>query len=173
MLAAILSFRFVLLLAALGSMAGALMMFWEGAVKLKLGFVLLAWGGAAGNDKAVIAAIMSAVDKYLFGLVLVILAYAITFGFVLDLDATRRERLPAWMKVSGVAELKHTFFEVILVYLAVDFATDVASSETHLSWETLVMPLSILALAGAMRLLTHTARTSPPEVQAGSMLNAA
>lgn len=29
MLAAILSFRFVLLLAALGSMAGALMMFWK------------------------------------------------------------------------------------------------------------------------------------------------
>ena len=155
MFAAILSFRFVLLLATAGSMAGALMMFWEGAVKLKLGFVLLVWGGAAGNDKAVIAAVMSAVDKYLFGLVLVILAYAITFGFVLDLDDNRRQRLPDWMKVSGVAELKHTFFEVILVYLAVDFATDVAASETHLTWEALVMPLSILALAAAMRLLTH------------------
>ena len=155
MFAAILSFRFVLLLATLGSMAGALMMFWEGALKLKLGFILLVWGNAVGSDKAVIAAIMSAVDKYLFGLVLVILAYAITFGFVLDIDDERRRRLPAWMKVSGVAELKHTFFEVILVYLAVDFATDVASSETHLTWETLVMPLSILALAAAMRLLTH------------------
>lgn len=153
MFAAILSFRFVLLLATVGSMAGALMMFWEGAVKLKTGFTLLVTGG--GPDKAVIAAVMSAVDKYLFGLVLVILAYAITFGFVLDAQDERRDKLPSWMKVSGIAELKHTFFEVILVYLAVDFATDVAASETHLNWETLVMPLSILALAGAMRLLTH------------------
>ena len=155
MFAVLLSFRFVLLLATAGSM------FWEGAVKLKLGFNLLVWGGAAGNDKAVIAAIMSAVDKYLFGLVLVILAYAITFGFVLNLDAARRARLPAWMKVSGVAELKHTFLEVILVYLAVDFATDVASAETHLTWETLVMPLSILALAAAVRLLTHKRQDEP------------
>ena len=159
MFAAILSFRFVLLLATVGSMVGALMMFWEGAVKLKIAFTLLIWGAAGGSDKAVIAAIMSAVDKYLFGLVLVILAYAITFGFVLDLAESQRDRLPSWMKVSGVAELKHTFFEVILVYLAVDFATDVASSETHLTWETLVMPLSILALAGAMRLLTHQGRS--------------
>jgi hypothetical protein len=57
------------------------------------------------------------------------------------------------MRVEGVGELKHTLVEVILVYLVVDFATDIAQEEPHLPWEGLVMPLSIFAIAAALRLL--------------------
>ena len=44
---------------------------------------------------------------------------------------------PSLMRVSSVGELKHTLVGIIIVYLIVDFATDIAASETHLTWETL------------------------------------
>ncbi len=60
------------------------------------------------------------------------------------------------MRVEGIAELKQSLIEVILVYLVVDFATDVAEEGTHLRWETLVMPTAILLLAGALWLMARS-----------------
>jgi hypothetical protein len=42
---------------------------------------------------------------------------------------------------------------VILVYLVVDFATDLAAGEGHVTWETLVVPIAVLLIAGALRLV--------------------
>ena len=85
---------------------------------------------------------MGATDEFLFALVLLIFAYAIAFGFVIDLAPEDRERLPAWMRISSISELKHTLIEVILVYLVVDFATDTAekSGPHHHEWGALVLP---------------------------------
>jgi hypothetical protein len=82
-----------------------------------------------------------------------IFAYAIAFGFVLHASPAYRERLPTWIQVRSIGELKHTLIEMILVYLVVDFATDLAAGEGHVSWETLVIPMAILLIAGALRLL--------------------
>jgi hypothetical protein len=60
------------------------------------------------------------------------------------------------MRVQGIAELKHTLVQVIIVYLVVDFATDVSEPETRLSWDTLVLPSSILLLAGALALMSRS-----------------
>ena len=100
---------------------------------------------------------MGATDEFLFALVLLIFAYAIAFGFVIDLAPEDRERLPAWMRISSISELKHTLIEVILVYLVVDFATDIAqeSGPHHHEWSTLVLPASIFLIAGALRLVSR------------------
>jgi uncharacterized membrane protein YqhA len=152
MLRFILSLRYVMLVAAFGAALGALVMLWEGCAKLLGAFRAL----ASRSDEAgpVISLVMGATDAFLFAMVLVIFAYAIAFGFVADLSPEERERLPAWMRISTVSELKHTLVEVILVYLVVDFATDIAERTSHLAWTTLVMPLSILLIAGALRLLS-------------------
>lgn len=151
MLRFLLSLRFVMLVASLGAAAGALVMLWEGCAKLfkALGRLVESGGGA----QAPISLVMGATDAFLFAIVLVIFAYAITFGFVVDLPEEHRARLPGWMRISSVGELKRTLVEVILVYLIVDFATDVAEGTTHLDWPMLVMPLSILLIAGALWLL--------------------
>ena len=159
MLRVLLPLRFVMLVASLGAVLGALVMFWLGASKtwsaLKAAF--------AGDETraSIVASVMGATDAYLFGVVLVIFAYAITFGFVIELAPGERERLPDWMRVDGVADLKRILVEVILVYLIVDFATDVAGTESHLDWHTLVMPGSILLIAAALRLLTHERAAKP------------
>ena len=97
---------------------------------------------------------MAATDALLFGVVLIFFAYAIAFGFALPLSEKTKSRLPKWMQIDNIAELKRTLVEVILVYLVVDFATDMAAAgEQKAAWETLVVPLSILLIAGALRLL--------------------
>jgi hypothetical protein len=53
---------------------------------------------------------------------------------------------------------------VVLVYLVVDFATNVAEDDMHLSWDLLGMPVSIFLIAGALRLLggTHPEHQTEP-----------
>jgi uncharacterized membrane protein YqhA len=152
MLRVLLPLRFVMLVAALGAAVGALLMFWLGASKT-FDAVRAALGRETAN--AAIGSVTGATDAFLFGVVLVIFAYAITFGFVVELPAEERRRLPAWMRVESVAGLKRILVEVILVYLVVDFATDVAEAERHLDWHNLVMPASIFLIAAALRFLPH------------------
>ena len=150
-----LALRFVTLVAAVGVGFGAMMMFWLGAAKLAGGmsFVFLAEGTQA---QSVITAVMEATDAFLFGIVLVVFAYGITFGFAFDLPSAVRAKLPPWMRVEGIGELKNTLIEIILVYLIVDFATDVAEVETRVSWDMLLKPAAIFLIAGALRLLRNT-----------------
>lgn len=144
-----LSLRFIMLLASIGAAVGAALMFWEGAFKLVSG----AHSILAGNESRVtIAYVMGGIDAFLFGMVLVIFSYAIAFGFVVDLSAEDRARLPAWMQAKGVGELKDTLVGVILVYLVVDFATDWPGVDTDPTWQSLAKPISILLIAAAFRL---------------------
>ena len=147
-----LALRFTILLVALGATLGAAMMFWVGSEKLMRALGALVAGGEEGGLTTGFA--MAATDSFLFGIVLMIFAYAITFGFVLDLTEQDRQRLPAWMRIAGVNELRHTLVQVILLYLVVDFATDIAEQGTQHSWQMLAMPLSILLLSGALPLMS-------------------
>lgn len=139
-----LSLRLVMLIASIGAALGALLMFLEGGAKI-IDAAKSAVSGLGSN--AIVASIMGATDAFLFGIVLVTFAYAITFGFVLDLSPEERATLPAWMRAQGVPELKDTLIGVILVYLVVDFATDLTGAAP--SWEMLTKPLSIFLIAAA------------------------
>jgi uncharacterized membrane protein YqhA len=148
----VLSLRFIMLVASFGAGVGALLMLWQGSGKLAGAMRALAAPEPDGASP--LALVMGSTDAFLFAVVLVIFAYAIAFGFVIDLDAEQRERLPEWMRISDVGQLKRTLIEVILVYLVVDFATDIAEGNGHDNWQSLVLPGAILLLAGALRLLT-------------------
>jgi uncharacterized membrane protein YqhA len=158
-----LSLRFLALIAALGAALGALLMFWEGGIKL-FGAVHSAFTADETGEKSIIPSVMRATDALLFGIVLLIFAHAITFGFVFSLPVAMRGKLPPWMRIEGISELKQTLIEVVLVYLVVDFATNVAEEDTHLSWDLLGIPVSIFLIAGALRLVggTHPEHRTEP-----------
>ena len=99
------------------------------------------------------AAVMGATDAFLFGVVLIIFAFAIAFGFVLQVGSKMRESIPDWMQIENVSELKHILVEVIIVYLVVDYATDLATGSDVLAWLTLVKPIAVLLIASALRLM--------------------
>jgi len=152
----LLSLRYVTLLASLGALVGTGLMWGLAVVKLARGAQALLAGEVDAGE--ITAAVMGAIDALLFGVVLLIFAYAIAFGFALG--ARAGDKVPAWMRPHGIGELKRILVEVILVYLIVDFATDLAQEGAHPAWTHLVVPLSVLLIAGAMRLLPHAA---PPE----------
>lgn len=149
MISLFLSFRYIIVLASVGVLAGAFLMFWEGMLILRNAFLYV----RTDPDMSVIAAVLNSTDKFLFGIVLMIFAYAITFGFVIDLSPEMRRKVPAWMILNTVAELKSLFFQVIILYLVVHFATVMAETEGMPDWNGLVLPAAILLLAGAMKLV--------------------
>jgi uncharacterized membrane protein YqhA len=144
--------QYMMMSAALGSALGALLMFWLGATKL-----LRAVRSGVAVDPlettTMATSVMGATDAFLFGVVLITFSYAIMYGFVVDEPASARASSTTWTWVKGVAELKHVLIEVILVYLAVDFATDLVEQEGPLPWQTLVIPVAIVLIAGSLRLL--------------------
>jgi uncharacterized membrane protein YqhA len=155
----VLSLRWITLVAALGAAIGAVLMFGVGGAKLAHAFGFGETGGLS-----VAALVMQTTDAFLFGLVLVVFAYAIAFGFAFDLPEGARARLPRWMRVDGIAEIKITLIEVILVYLVVDFVTDVVEVETQVSWDMLVKPVAVLFIAGALRLIETKRSGVHPDV---------
>ncbi len=149
MISFFLSLRYIMILASLGVLIGAFLMLWEGLLGLIDAITYL----RSGQDISVIAAVLGSTDKFLFGIVLLIFAYAITFGFVLDLSQEDRKRVPSWIILDTVGELKILFFQLIILYLVVHFATLVAETGGMLEWNGLVLPASILFLAAAMKLV--------------------
>ena len=156
MLKFVISLRYLMLIASLGASLGALLMFGQGAARI----INAGLASAQGDWKMAIGSVMSGTDTFLFGIVLLIFAYAIAFGFVFELSPEDRARLPAWMRVNGLNELKSTLVSVIIVYLIVDFTTDWPDIPVDRPWSTLIKPISILLIAGAFHLLSAAHRPS-------------
>ncbi|WP_114944939.1 YqhA family protein [Microvirga calopogonii] len=157
----ILSLRWVTLVAALGAAVGAMLMFFEGCLKLAYALEMVVQP-SADTETLVIATVMQATDAFLFGLVLIVFAYAITFGFAFSLPSSVRAKAPLWMRVEGLGEIKITLIQVVLVYLVVDFVTDVVEMGTRVTWEMLVKPAAIVLIAGALRLLGSALEDDQP-----------
>ena len=161
MLRLFISFRFIMLIASVGTALGALVMFGEGAGHVIRGANMVI---SREDPRLASALVMSATDSFLFGIVLLIFTYSIAFGFVLDLPPDIRRAVPSWMRVEGVQELKNTLLSVILVYMVVDFATDWAAAEGPLPWDKmLAKPIAVVLLAVAYRLM-HVGNNSSRHV---------
>jgi uncharacterized membrane protein YqhA len=127
-------------------------MFLQGGVFLHEAWhTILAEGDAV--QKQVTVPVLEAVDSFLFGIVLVIFAYGIAIGFVFTLPEGYGERLPVWMKVGGVGQLKATLAEVVIVVLIVIFARVVVEAQGKFEWSMLVLPASILMISVALRMI--------------------
>jgi uncharacterized membrane protein YqhA len=147
-----LSLRAIMLIGSLGALVGSLLMFLQGGVFLHEAWhTILAEGDAV--QKQVTVPVLEAVDSFLFGIVLVIFAYGIAIGFVFTLPEGYGQRLPVWMKVGGVGQLKATLAEVVIVVLIVIFARIVVEANGHLQWSMLVLPASILMISVALRMI--------------------
>lgn len=144
-------FRIVMLIGSVGAFIGSLLMFAQGAVYLYEAWHLLTDAHAEGGQVTV--PVLEAVDSFLFGVVLVIFSYGIAIGFVFRLPDEVARQLPAWMIIGGVGQLKQILSEVVVVVLIVIFARVVVESLGHFDWTMLVLPIAILLIAGALRLL--------------------
>lgn len=153
----IFALRLVMLAGSVGSFLGSLLMFYQGFLYVGEAFETLRHGGEDGHVAQVTVPVLEAVDSFLFGVVLVIFAYGIAVGFVFRLPAALLRVLPSWMRISGVGQLKAILAEVVVVVLIVIFARVVVEAvergSAGFDWSILVLPIAIVLVAGAIRLL--------------------
>lgn len=158
MLRLVLRLRYVLLIAAVGAMVSSLGVFWIGALRL-----IEALRGIIDKDpKLAVASILGATDSFLFGIVLLVFASGITFGFVFELTSEERGLLPKWMRIDGITDLKHRLIQIIVLYLIVDFATDWVDGSTAKDGTFLLKPMAILLITIAARVLASEHHESKP-----------
>jgi uncharacterized membrane protein YqhA len=148
----LLGLRAIMLIGSLGAVMGSLVMFLQGSLYLYEAWHTLLSPGDIGGKQLTVP-VLEAVDSFLFGIVLVIFAYGVAIGFVFTLPEGFGKRLPAWMNVAGVGQLKETLTEVVVVVLIVIFARTVVEAEGKFNLTMLVLPVSILFIAAALRLI--------------------
>ena len=155
MLSFLLGLRAIMLIGSLGALVGSLLMFLQGSIYLFEAWHTLFEPGDIGGKQLTVP-VLEAVDSFLFGIVLVIFAYGVAIGFVFTLPEGHGKSLPQWMKVAGVGQLKETLSEVVIVVLIVIFARTVVEAEGDFNISMLVLPISVLLIAGALRLIDFT-----------------
>ena len=146
--------RLVMIVASIGSFIGSLLMFYQGFLYLADAFDTLSDPAEGDHGVTQITVpVLEAVDSFLFGVVLIIFAYGIVVGFLVRIPERIARRLPTWMMITGVGQLKQILAEVVVVVLIVIFARVVVESGGHFERSMLVPPVSILLLAGAIWML--------------------
>ena len=156
---AIFGVRYVSILSVVAALFGAVLMFLVGSAEtLEAGLVFLGIEQpqlARDPKLEVTVKVLTALDSFLFGLVLLYFAYSIFFLFIKQDTSGAHVPIPEWLKVQDLGQMKKTMLEVIVVLLAVLFLIVGLEnqSETALNWNLVLIPVGILAIAGAIKLI--------------------
>lgn len=100
--------------------------------------------------------IAESVDALLFSLVLLVLSLGTASLFLSRADKEDTQKLPEWMRVKSLTELKLLLWEAILATLVVAAASGIIAALPHLEWKLLVLPAAILILSVSYFLLKRT-----------------
>jgi uncharacterized membrane protein YqhA len=158
--------RIVTLLAVLGALLAAVVMFIKGTIKIGSAVVLFwkqvtgVYEGGHGSEELV-ALLVSSVDIYLFATVLLIFSMGLYELFISKIDPASRtpDSRPNWLKVSSLDDLKSSLGKVILMILIVSFFEKSLSIEYTNALDLLYLGIGILLVSGALY-LTHAGHKS-------------
>jgi uncharacterized membrane protein YqhA len=134
--------RLIVLLAVIGSLAGSLLMFVKGAVRIfQAGAHFIHEPMKAhGEGEELSIALISSVDSFLFATVLLIFAMGIYELFISEIDPASRtaDSRPNWLAIHSLDDLKSAVGKVIVMILIVRlFETAVEmkyEQPLHLVW---------------------------------------
>ena len=166
MLRIMLGIRWIGLIAVISSIVGSLLMFLVGAADT-LKAIKIYFGetksGIIGGEKLlgvdVMVNLVAALDSFLFALILFYFAFGIYCLFIRSGSETESEqnmmnKLPKWLQVNSLGQLKKSLLEVIIVLIAVLFLKDALYIQTQdLQWTVLIAPISLIALAVVLKLV--------------------
>jgi uncharacterized membrane protein YqhA len=153
-------FRYVCILPVVSSLVGSIVMFAIGAVKTLQAFFVFFTGyvvpgpkdSSASYEAAVL--LIRSVDAFLIGFFLIVFAYSIYALFLRGMTTVREAGPFPWLKMDGLDQLKTALAQLVVIILFVLFLDKVMASEkVSLGLEDLVLPVAILCLAAAKRLL--------------------
>ena len=152
--------HYIAILAIIGSLLGSLLMFVIGAFEIFEAFLLFfgLWQPTIPGKEITeaVATVLSALDNFLLGFVLLYFAY--NLFFLLTFPDRREEqfgaiRMPPGLKVESLGQMKKTILVIIVVSLSVFLLRENLISIDHYEWTDLFVPLSIVSIAVAIRLI--------------------
>lgn len=94
--------------------------------------------------------LLEALDSFMISLVFMIFGLGIARLFVFD--KTEGKKLPQWLNVSSLDELKTMLWKTILFAL-VTFAVTDFLKDPHASWDALILPIIIFILSASFFLI--------------------
>lgn len=151
--------RYVAVIAVISSFFASAIMFFIGAMKVFKGAYYLLTGtqpqwAPAHYTPADLATILilASLDSFLIALALLYFGYGI-YALVIDPESPARSRAPSWLVPKGFKDLKETLAHVILLVLFVLFLDELWIRLDDLTWEILILPISIALLALALKLM--------------------
>lgn len=142
------NFRFIVLIAVVALLASSLLAFYLGLYSTYEAFVSLQHGD---TSNIVIVYLISSIDEFLLGIILIIIALGIYELFISKIDTLEGAEIPypSWLTFYSLDDLKAVLTKVVIIILMVYFFKSVVV----LKFET---PLSILYLAGGIVLIAVT-----------------
>jgi uncharacterized membrane protein YqhA len=152
--------HFIAILAVIGSLFGSLLMFLIGGWEIIEAFLLFFGFGhpiVPGKESVEsVATVLLALDNFLLGFVLLYFAYNLYFLLTFP---ERREarfgniRMPPGLHVETLGQMKKTILIIIVVSLSVFLLRENMLSVESFQWADLFVPLSIVAIAVAIKLI--------------------
>jgi uncharacterized membrane protein YqhA len=156
---AIVDVRYVSFVAVLAALIGAVLMFLVGVSDTYNAFLVFFGFEPAqlpgGPNLEATVKVLTALDKFLFGLVLLYFAYSVFFLFIRRDTSGADVRIPEWLQVQDLGRMKKTMLEVIVVLLAVLFLIVGLENQydNDLNWNLVLIPVGIVAIAVAIKLI--------------------
>lgn len=148
--------------AVIASLVGAALMFFIGAwdvieaygVYFGISWIVPEAIRTPHTGNIAMAELISAMDSFLFALVLIIFGYGIFHLFITNADPEKKIPLPGWARITSIKEMKTTLVHVILAILFVEFLEAVIKTDQPwLPWQGLALPGAIVLLAAALKLM--------------------
>lgn len=142
------NFRFVILLAVLGLLAGSLVAFFVGLGSLYHAIELILQYGFNAKSNMVISHLIASLDEFLLGVVLIIFSLGVYELFISKIDAidTDTRANSKWLAFTSLGELKSVLTSVLVIILMVYFFKNVVVMEFS-------NPRDVLYLAGGILLI--------------------
>lgn len=154
--------RFVTLIAVLGSLVAAVIMFIKGAIQVIVAldsFVQMIGVSLEipeENDAYLVSLLVSSVDEFLFATILLIFSMGLYELFISKIDPASRhpDTRPNWLKIASIDDLKSALGKVILMILIVSFFEHSLKIVYNSALDLLFLGIGILFVSATL-FLTH------------------
>lgn len=153
-------FRYISWIAIVCSLLGSILLFVVGAIKTYSAYSVVLLGEVANKslahlDTSEVATtyLIKSLDTFLIALVLFIFAHGIFTLFISDKKPKNKTLVLKWISTPNIGHLKNILGEVIVIILFVKFLEIILINLNSLSWEILILPVSILLLALSLKFL--------------------
>jgi uncharacterized membrane protein YqhA len=121
-----------------------------GVMRTLEGYSLIFHSSLWGGEPASGVRLAGSIDAFLMSMVFLVISIGFATLFLAQPTGASLERIPEWMRIRNLRDLKFLIWEAILAALVVASMEGFESGTRELSWTSLAPPLAALILAAGL-----------------------